>query len=173
MITSEQLVAIMPYATKRVGAFIAPLNAAMKEFEINTPLREAMFLAQVAHESGELRYMEEIHDGSHYEGRKDLGNTQPGDGKRFKGRGPIQITGRNNYASCGAALRLDLVGQPHLLTEPDVGCRASAWWWKSKGLNEISDTGDISKATKRVNGGLNGIDDRTMYYTRAKQVLMK
>ena len=103
VITGAQLQSIMPFAKARIPSFVAPLNAAMYEFHINSPLRQAAFIAQIAHESGELRYVKEIASGAAYEGRKDLGNTQPGDGMRYKGRGLIQITGRNNYAECGKA----------------------------------------------------------------------
>src|SRR5690348_6658419 len=103
-ISIEQLLTIMPNAHDRAILFLAPLNAAMQEFAIGTPRQQAAFLAQVAHESGELRYTAELADGSAYEGRVDLGNMQPGDGKRFKGHGLLQITGRTNHAKCGEAL---------------------------------------------------------------------
>ncbi len=171
MITGEELLRIMPYAKKRVGAFVAPLNATMLEFEVNNHEREAAFLAQLAHESGELRYMEEIASGEAYEGRRDLGNTEPGDGVRYKGRGPIQITGRANYAACGAALGLDLLAQPELLESPDVGCRSAGWFWKKRGLNELADKGDFLLITKRINGGTNGWRSRVLYWEKAKEVL--
>lgn len=104
MIKIEQLKKIIPYAGRRADVFLVPINEAMNEFGINTPIRQAAFLAQIAHESGSLRYVREIASGEAYEGRVDLGNTEPGDGPRFRGRGLIQITGRSNYHDCSVAL---------------------------------------------------------------------
>src|SRR4051794_733442 len=171
-ITTAQLLEVMPRIPKdMVERHRELLNAAMKEFEINTPKRQAAFLAQLAHESGELKYMEEIASGEAYEGRKSLGNTEPGDGKRYKGRGPIQLTGRNNYRRAGAALKLDLEGKPELAAQPDVGCRVAGWFWKAHGLNELADNGDLVQITKRVNGGTHGLERREAFYKRAKDVL--
>lgn len=140
------------------------MEQAMNEFGINNPARAQMWLAQVGHESGSLRYMEEIASGAAYEGRRDLGNTQPGDGRRFKGRGPIQLTGRANYTAAGKALGLDLVGNPQLAANPRNAFRVSAWWWWNNGLNPISDTRDVYAATRRINGGTNGLADRQNRY---------
>lgn len=171
MITGTQLQSIMPFAKARIPSFVAPLNGAMHEFHINSPIRQAAFIAQIAHESGELRYVEEIASGTAYEGRKDLGNTQPGDGMRFKGRGLIQITGRNNYAECGKALGVDLITNPELLETNDLACRSAAWFWASRGLNDLADRGDFERITKRINGGLNGYQERLVYHARAKMAL--
>lgn len=167
MITGTQLQSIMPFANARIPSFVATLNAAMHEFHINSPIRQAAFIAQIAHESGELRYVEEIASGIAYEYRKDLGNTQPGDGMKFKGRGLIQITGRNNYLECGKALGVDLVTQPELLETNDLACRSAAWFWASHGLNDLADKGDFERITKRINGGLNGLKERQAYYVKA------
>lgn len=171
MITVEQLKRIMPLAGERAGRFCDALNAAMDEFGIDTPVRQAAFIAQLAHESGEFRYVEEIASGAAYENRADLGNVQPGDGVRFKGRGLIQITGRANYAAVSAALGYDFVADPESLEDTDYACRSAAWFWKSRGLNAIADLGDFQRITKRINGGLNGYGHRLGYWERAKQVL--
>lgn len=171
-LTSAQLRAVMPRLTaERATLFLGPLNRALAEYGINTPGRRAAFLAQLAHESGELKYMEEIASGEAYEGRKSLGNTEPGDGKRYKGRGPIQLTGRSNYRRAGAALGLDLEGEPTKVTDPEVGCRVAGWFWKTRGLNELADAGDFRQITKRVNGGYNGLEKREAYYKKAKAAL--
>lgn len=172
MISFDQLVRIMPYAKQRADRFIDPLNAAMKEFDISeNGLREAAFLAQIAHESGELRYVEEIASGSAYEGRDDLGNLAPGDGVRYKGRGLIQITGRHNYEECGRYLGVDLVEEPERLEEPELACRSAAWFWQSHGLNELADKQDFLRITKKINGGTNGWNERQKYYQRALEVI--
>jgi putative chitinase len=172
IVTSEQLLKIMPMAAKRVPLFLDPLNAAMEEFQINTGRRVTAFLAQIAHESGELRYVRELASGEAYDtGRlaANLGNTpeKDGDGQRYKGRGLIQITGRTNYKLCGAALGLDLIRHPELLEEPVNACRSAAWFWKSNGLNELADRAEFRKITRRINGGYNGIDERLKYHARA------
>jgi putative chitinase len=169
--TPEDLLKIMPFAKPHIAAFFSPLVDAMEEFEINTPARQAAFLAQIGHESGQLRYVRELASGIAYEGRADLGNAQPGDGVRFKGRGLIQITGRTNYAKCGEALGLDLVGQPNLLEDPVNACRSAGWFWKTHGLNELADASDFIRITRRINGGTNGLADRQALLERAVGVL--
>lgn len=161
----------MPFAKARIPSFVAPLNGAMHEFHINSPIRQAAFIAQIAHESGELRYVEEIASGIAYEYRKDLGNTQPGDGMKFKGRGLIQITGRNNYHECGKALGVDLITNPELLETNDLACRSAAWFWASRGLNDLADKGDYIRICRRINGGYNGLKERQAYHARAKMAL--
>jgi putative chitinase len=170
-ITLKQLQKIMPFAKARASLFLDPLNRAMDEFGIDTPARQASFLAQIGHESGQLRYVEEIASGRAYEGRADLGNTQPGDGVRFKGRGLIQVTGRTNYAKCGAALGLDLIGNPGQLAEAENACRSAGWFWETNGLNALADAGDQVRVTKRINGGTNGLADRLALFSAAQQVL--
>lgn len=171
-ITTQQLSAIMPYAGgTKVSLFIGPLNATMVEYGINTPARQAAFLAQIGHESGQLRYVKELATGEAYEGRKDLGNTSPGDGVKYKGRGLIQITGRANYQKLALALGVDCVNNPAVLEEPMNSCRSAGWFWSLKGLNALADAGDFLTITKRINGGTNGLADRQALYARAKQVL--
>ena len=173
MIYLDQLHKICPYTPKHIiDPFVDPLNAAMKEFEIDqTGPREAMFIAQLCHESGGFRYVEELASGLGYEGRKDLGNLYRGDGVRFKGRGLIQITGRSNYKSCGDALGVDILSDPSLLERPDLACRSAGWFWHSRGLNDLADKGNFRLITKRINGGLNGWKDRLAFYEKAQEVL--
>ncbi|MGI4848590.1 MAG: glycoside hydrolase family 19 protein [Janthinobacterium lividum] len=167
----EQLQTIMPCAKARALLFLDPLNRTMDEFGINTPARQAAFLAQVGHESGQLRYVEELASGRAYEGREDLGNTHPGDGVRYKGRGLIQVTGRANYEKCGAALGLDLVAFPTQLAEVENACRSAGWFWSAHGLNGLADYGDQVRVTRRVNGGTNGLEDRLALFAVAQRVL--
>jgi putative chitinase len=165
---------IMPLLSPvRAIEFLQPLNDAMEIHEISTLERQAAFLAQIAHESGELAYMQEIASGAAYEGRKDLGNVEPGDGVKFKGRGPIQITGRANYRLCSLDLYDDerLLDTPSLLEQPFDGCMGSAWFWKHHGLNELADARDFVEITRRINGGMNGFTARETYYKRALEVL--
>jgi putative chitinase len=185
-ITPKQLAAIMPYVSAiHIEQFIEPLNAAMHEFGIDTPKRQAAFLAQIAHESGSLRYVRELADGKAYDGRQSLGNTHPEaiaiaaekgttPGPFYKGRGLIQITGFANYSACGKALFGDkavLTVNPALLERPDLACRSAAWYWDSRGLNALSDAGDFEAITRRINGGLNGQADRVAYHKRALAAL--
>ena len=170
MITLNDLIAICPRAKEAtLSLYVEPLNAAMSEFYISANVeRETHFLAQVAHESGGFRYVCELASGEDYEGRADLGNTEPGDGVRFRGRGLIQITGRANYRDCGNALGVDLLGQPELLERPVLAARSAGWFWISRNLNELADRGDVRAITKRINGGLNGYQDRLAYLKAAQ-----
>ena len=170
-VTLAQLLAIMPLARSRAAAFLAPLNAAMLEFGITTPARQASFLSQVGHESGQLRYVRELASGQAYEGRADLGNTQRGDGVRFRGRGLLQVTGRANYVACGKALGLDLLTQPELLEQTVNACRSAGWFWQMRGLNVLADAGDQVKVTRRINGGTNGLVERLALFAVAQRVL--
>ena len=170
-VTLAQLLGILPNARPRAATFLAPLNAAMVEFGITTPARQASFLAQVGHESGSLVYVRELASGKAYEGRADLGNVQPGDGVRYKGRGLLQVTGRSNYAACGKALGLDLLAKPELLEQTVNACRSAGWFWQANGLNLLADAGDQVKVTRRVNGGTNGLAERLALFAVAKRVL--
>ncbi|AKQ70225.1 Membrane-bound lytic murein transglycosylase D precursor [Myxococcus hansupus] len=170
-VTVGQLRAVMPNLSQaKAEQYLPYLNQAMAEANITTPMRKAAFLAQLAHESGQLRYMEEIASGAAYEGRRDLGNTQPGDGVRYKGRGPIQLTGRANYRAAGRALGIDLEGNPQRAKDPDVAFRIAGWYWSSRNLNTYADAGNFREVTRRINGGYNGLADREMYYRRAQNV---
>lgn len=163
----------MPRAGARAAQFVAPLVAAMARFDINTSTRVAAFLAQIAHESGQLRYVLELADGKAYEGRANLGNTEPGDGPRFRGRGLIQVTGRANYRACSRALFGDdrLLDNPELLEHLEYAALSAAWFWSANGCNELADAGDFRALTKRINGGYNGLAERTAFWERAEQAL--
>lgn len=173
MITLDDLKDICHYAKYRtLDPFVEPLNKTMEEFEIDTPKRQAAFLAQIAHESGEFRYVREIASGEDYEGREDLGNTEPGDGRRFKGRGLLQCTGRDCYRACGLALGVDFLSEPELLETYQYASRSAGWVWRDfKKLNPIADKGDFKRITKLINGGMNGYSSRVMYWERAKKTL--
>lgn len=166
----------MPHAGGRAQVFAPYLEYAMREFGITTPQRQAAFLAHVCHESGSLRYTREIASGAEYDvGAKavSLGNTpaDDGDGERYKGRGLLQITGRANYERCGAALNMDLISNPALLESPAAATRASAWWWREHGCNELADRDLFGQLTKTINGGYTGLDDRIKHWLRARRVL--
>ena len=167
--TPEQIRAVMPYSVGRADQFAQPLTGAMVEFGIATSKRQAAFLAQVAEESGELRLLIEMASGEAYEGRADLGNTEPGDGPRFRGRGLLQITGRANYDKCGLALGLTLVMTPTLLETPGPAARSAAWFWERHGLNELADADKFGELTRRINGGFNHLDERLAYWLRARR----
>lgn len=167
----EQLLMAMPKAGKRAEKFLPYLNRYAKEFEINTPLRWAHYLAQIAHESCELKYTKELASGKAYEWRKDLGNTHKGDGVKYKGRGLIQITGRANYTAYKRYCGFDVVEKPELLEQPLGATRSSMWYWATHGLNELADKDNFLTITKKINGGANGIDLRRRYLNRAKNAL--
>jgi predicted chitinase len=148
------------------------LNACLNRYQINTPARMRHFLSQIAHESGGLRWMKELADGSDYEGRGDLGNTQPGDGPKYKGAGVIQLTGRANYQAFSQA-----IGDPRVME----GCNyvattypftSAGFWWHNNNMNSLCDSGaSVEQVTRRVNGGYNGLEDRQAYYDKACQVI--
>lgn len=175
-ISYEQLHAIMPnLPTEKALEYLPFLVTALTECKITTPLRQAAFLAQVAEESVELTTFTEFASGAEYENRHDLGNTQPGDGARFKGRGPIQLTGRGAYTNAGLALDLDLVSHPEMVATPEIGFRTTGWFWSTKVspyyLNRMADARNFDAITRAVNGGYNGKPARDAYYRLAKRVL--
>lgn len=148
-------------ASASLAKQLAPAaSAAMIEGNITTQYRARYFIAQLAHESVGFRYREEIASGADYEGRLDLGNARPGDGRRFKGRGWIQVTGRSNYTAAGKALRLDLAGNPSLAARVDIAWRVAVWYWTTRNLNGYCDRRDFVGLTRRINGGTNGLADR-------------
>lgn len=203
MITLKQLSDLMPHARAHADAYLDPLNAAMEEHGVAaTNQRQAMFLAQVAHESAELNHVVEnlnysaggllLVFGKHfskkeandyarqperianrvYANRMGNGDANSGDGWRYRGRGLIQLTGRTNYERCGAALGVDLVGEPDLLLEPAHAAMSAAWFYDGeKQCNEDADIGDIERVTRKINGGLNGLEERRRYYVTALGLL--
>ena len=185
---------------KTIDACLEPLNAAMEEFEINTPKRMAMFLAQCCHESSYFRVTKENlnykaeglmkifpkyfrdadpADYAHnpekianrvYANRMGNGDEESGDGWKHCGRGYIQLTGKSNYEACGEALDVDLDENPLYLTTPEGAARSAAWFWHKNGLNKYADADDILTCTKRINGGTIGLEERTELWKDALEV---
>jgi putative chitinase len=180
----------------------APFLAAMAERHIDTPRRQAAFLAQVGHESSSLSRVEEglnytaqrlmqvwpkrfpDFDSAHYyehsperlanlvyASRMGNGAYESGDGFRYRGRGPIQITGADSYRRCGIALNLPLIEQPELLLQFGPGARSAAWFWEDRSLNALADADDFDAITRRINGGTEGASQRLARYEQALQVI--
>ena len=174
-INEQLLIDVLEIPAARAAKWCDPVDMACAHYDITTPAQVAAWLAQVGHESGRFRYVREIWGPEpwqlRYEGRADLGNVQPGDGKRFMGRGLIQITGRANYARCGDALNLPLLEQPELLEAPIHAAMSAAWYWDAHNLNDLADQHDIKGITKLINGGYNGLADRSALYHRALAIL--
>lgn len=173
--TLEQVLHCVPTCPPGlVNGYYPFLCAALEEFGVNTQMRLAFWFGQCTFESDEFTELTEDSDGKHYEGRADLGNTQPGDGPRFIGRGVIQLTGRFNYQKASDALGIDLVEQPALAATAPVAFRSACWYWASKGLNEVADQGTAAaydEVTLKINGGLNDKDLRDRYLVRCKAAL--
>lgn len=198
-ITTQQLLQILPNAGQVAGVFVPVLNTAMNRYQIVVTKRIAAFIAQVGHESGHLMRLVENLNYSSDALRKSwpsrfnvelattvarkpeqianiaygnrMGNTAPSDGWKYRGRGLIQITGKNNYRACGEALGLDVIAQPELLEKPQHACMSAAWFWATNGLNTLADAGKFDAITQRINGGQTGAADRQALYTRALKVL--
>lgn len=173
-ITESLIRQIAPNVSRaNLPGFVADFNRWAAEFGVTTPLRVAHFLAQVLHESGELRYTEEIASGKAYEWRSDLGNVYKGDGVRFKGRGYLQITGRANYQAYARSKWCvgDLMSHPEWLAKSPGNTKSALWFWWKNGLNALADNDDLRAVTRRVNGGLNGYSQRADYYKLARQIL--
>ena len=195
--TSEQLVAlgIDP-------KWEEPLAVTFLKYDINTPQRQAAFIGQCAHESGNFKTLEEnlnykpeslmkvwpsrfpdlptamkyAHDpikiaNKVYANRMGNGTEESGEGSKYHGRGLVQLTGKENYERCGEALGVDLVNQPGLLAQPMYACMSAGWFWNKKGLNALADSGDYETMTKRINGGLIGLDDRKAKIAKALSIL--
>jgi predicted chitinase len=182
-LTLAQLRQIMPAASSaRLMQCLPPLNLALIEFEITTIPRVAAFLAQIAHETLDLKYLEEIWGPTPQQKKYEppnplalkLGNTEKGDGRRFKGRGPFQLTGRANYKMASAALGIDMVAVPELAAHPETGFRIAGWFWNTHQLSALADVETVEsfqEITRRINGGMNGWDSRLKCWARAKEVL--
>ena len=180
-VTIDQINLIMPNARRQAGVFVSALNAAMTNRKIDTPKRQAAFLAQVGHESGQLHYVREL-GSDQYLSKYDtgslaakLGNTPEadGDGQLYRGRGLIQVTGHDNYLRCSLALFGDerLLRTPELLEQPQWAAESAAWFWSVNGLNALADQDQFNTITRRINGGLNGLEDRLQLWARARAVL--
>ncbi len=170
MITKELIKKISPRANDQIAEDVAIyFNKHFDKYEINSKLRICHFLAQAAHETDGFQTLEEYASGTAYEGRKDLGNNVRGDGKKFKGRGIFQLTGRANYKTFGERLGYNLVSNPELAKTPEVSVLVALEYWKDRGLNKHADADNVEMITRRINGGLNGFDDRKKYLARAKQ----
>lgn len=183
LMTKEQFRKALPYATvKNRAKFYIPLCDIMAHYHIDTKPRMICFLAQVAHESGSLRYVQELASGEAYEGRRDLGNCEPGDGVKFKGRGLIQITGRYNYQAIANEFDLPmLMEEPEILEVPTWAALTAGWFWDKRQLNTLADhVEDLDDPkdektfriiTKLINGGYNGYEDRVNNWKLAKNAL--
>lgn len=198
-ITEQQLLQILPNAGRQAGVFVPVLNTAMSKYAVVTPKRIAAFIAQIGHESGHLtRQVENLSYSAEglmktwpsrfdlplatgaarkpekianivYAGR--MGNIASVDGWKYRGRGLIQITGKDNYRRCGEALGLDLINCPERLEQPQYAALSAAWFWSVNGLNTLADAGDFRTITQKINGGQNGAADRAEIYARALKVL--
>lgn len=170
IISKEKAEAI--FANPIYDAELKDLNACLNRYQINTPARMRHFLSQIAHESCGLRWLKELSDGMAYENRRDLGNTQPGDGPKYKGAGTIQLTGRANYQAFSQA-----IGDPRIMEGCDYVAAtypftSAGHWWKVNNMNALCDSGaSVEQVTKRVNGGYNGLKDRQAYYDKARQII--
>ncbi|OBA66401.1 hypothetical protein A5780_13530 [Nocardia sp. 852002-20019_SCH5090214] len=160
-----------------VTTWLPDINSAMQSAGIDTPQRAAAFLAQVGQETAGFATLTEYSDGSDYNGRADLGNTQPGDGPRYKGRGGLQLTGRHNYERASQALGVDFVNHPELVADPKYAFATAAWYWNTHNLNAAADNAhpqdpaSIDPVSRIINGGSNGRDVRREHFIQACQIL--
>lgn len=172
MITKEILKKIAPYANDKIIADLEKyFDENLRKYKIDTYIRVCHFLAQAAHESAGFRTLEEYASGADYEGRRDLGNIRPGDGRRYKGRGIFQLTGRANYKTFGDRIGVDLENNPELAEDPRISVLTACEFWNNRNLSTFADIDDVTSITRRINGGLNGIEDRKNYLARAKKII--
>lgn len=170
-ITAQQLNKIYGRGTLAKCELYAPLfNKYFPGYDITCGKYIAAFLAQIGYESGRLQFTEELASGEAYEGRKNLGNVIPGDGKKYKGRGLIQITGRANYKLLSAAFKIDFLSFPKMLKQPQYATLSACWYWKFRNLNKYADNDDFTGLTKAINGGLNGYGERYTLWLKAKEI---
>jgi predicted chitinase len=172
LVSQEQFYAIAPQTSlDKLEPLVAPLNIALAKYEINTPLRICHFLAQCCHESDQFNTTEEYASGDDYDDRTDLGNTPEidGDGRLYKGRSLIQITGKESYGKLGDYLGVDLISNPELLANPEYAWLGAGWFWATRRLNELADQDNFRRITIVINGGTNGWDCRLDALARAKQ----
>ncbi len=161
-------------SASRTAPFFDAATYAMGEYGIDTLARQAAFLAQCGYETGSLQWMTELGGPDYfakYDGRADLGNTQPGDGYKYRGRGWIQLTGRANYTKAAGALCLDYVDNPDMIASPTYAPLVAAWFWNTYGLNALADAGNFTQITRVINGGMNGLEDRMSRWAIAKKTL--
>ena len=180
--------------------WLEPLNAAFAKYDISTPTRQACFIGQCQHESANFTKLEEglnysasrlmavwpsrfpsLDVANQYANNPEkiankvyggrMGNVEDGDGWKYHGRGLIQLTGKDNYANCGSGLGVDLLSNPEWVATPEYAALSAGWFWNKKGLNDLADTGDYETMTKRINGGLIGLDDRKAKIAKAKEIL--
>jgi putative chitinase len=160
-ISEQVLKTVCPYGKMEIiKGVVESFNELASQFDVTTELRICHFFAQASVETDWFKTLEEYASGRDYEGRKDLGNTQSGDGQKYKGRGIFQTTGRANYTAAGKEMNLDLVNHPELLLNPKNAVLSALIYWRSRNMNDIADRDDIGGATRAVNGGYNGFNER-------------
>lgn len=166
--TIEQLKTFSPSAKLTILKGIVDNQSLLEKYSILPGLRRQYFMAQIAHESDGFHTTKEYASGALYEGRKDLGNTTQGDGKRYKGRGLIQLTGKANYEKYGTLLGADLVENPDQLEQFPLALEVATAFWNTHGLNKFADEGEFHAVTRAINGGLNGMPSRFRYLDAAQ-----
>lgn len=169
-LTIEMLRQLAPRGKQSILEGIVDNQYLLEVDDINPGIRRQMFLAQLAHESDGFKTTREYASGAGYEGRSDLGNVYEGDGRRYRGRGLIQLTGRANYREFSKNLDIDIEANPDVVETFPYALEVSTLFWSKRGLNEIADAGDFRRVTKRINGGYNGLADREHYFEIAKQL---
>lgn len=173
-VTSARLLRLAPDGAPAIAEGIAQrFDALARVHDVDTRLRLCHFLAQAAHETDGFRTLEEYGGVSYflrYEGRQDLGNTQAGDGIRYHGRGIFQLTGRANYRRFGKVLGIDLEAEPELAKEPGISLAIAFAYWSDRAINAAADADDVAVVTRLINGGRNGLVERTRYLAKAKTI---